>query len=104
MGITRTLLLAAASISFALTPAQARNRQPDPELVRSVDRLFGEIDSNRDGQLSRDEGLAYVAGWKVSRASRERIWRRLDADRSGWVSKGELLVQATRYQDQMEVH
>lgn len=103
MDIARALLLATAAIAMVASPAHARNRQPDPDLVRSVNKLFGEIDANRDGQVTRDEGLAYVAGWKVSRANRERIWRRLDADRSGWVSKGELLVQATRYQDQMEV-
>jgi len=95
------------AMALLAVPAQARDRQQrandDAETARSANRIFGEIDSNHDGRITRDEGLAYIAGQRVSRGNRERIWRALDADRNGWISRQEFVTQAIRYQRQMEI-
>lgn len=96
-----------AAVALVATPALARDRQQqardDAETAVSANRIFGEIDTSGDGRITRDEGMAYISGRKVSRSNQLRIWHRLDADHSDWISRTEFVAQAIRYQRQMEI-
>lgn len=100
----RTALMAAALVCVPATAdAQKRGRQPDAESLRSMRELFATVDTNGDGQVTRAEGNAYIGNRRVSHANRNRIWRELDTDRSGTVSRAEFIAQAMKYEARMQV-
>lgn len=83
---TIAIVLAAA----AAPTAYAQDKDPAPaELVKEIDRYFAEIDLNRDGRLTKLEMSAFATRHRIGVFVRPEVWKKLDTDRSGSLSRKE---------------
>lgn len=94
-----TILKAAAIAvaAFAIQTASAQNapkqvpateKKLAPELQTEVDRMFAEIDGDKDGRLSKSE-LAIYGAQKSLGLVRQKAMERMDTDKDDFVSKEE---------------
>ena len=71
-------------------PAQVRERDRTPaEVQKEIDRYFGEIDLNRDERLTKLEMSAFATRHRIGVFVRPEVWKKLDADHSGSLSRKE---------------
>lgn len=83
---TMTSLVAIAS------PASAQVREQDrtpAEVQKEINRYFGEIDLNRDERLTKLEMSAFATRHRIGVFVKPEVWKKLDADRSGSLSRRE---------------
>lgn len=76
-------ILAAALAAFA-APALAHMDKGDHDAMMKskVDKKFAEADTNSDGMISRDEGMAAF----------EKMWIEEDTNKDGMISKDEKMA------------
>lgn len=59
----------------------SRDSRPDPRMEQAVDMMFQDMDTNRDGKISKKEWMA----------AQERQFNNLDRNRDGSITKDEVL-------------
>lgn len=80
------------SLVAIVSPASAQVREQDrtpAEVQKEIDRYFGEIDLNRDERLTKLEMSAFATRHRIGVFVRPEVWKKLDADRSGSLSRKE---------------
>jgi len=59
----------------------SRDARPDPRMEQAVDMMFQDMDTNRDGRISKKEWMA----------AQERHFNNLDRNRDGSITRDEVL-------------
>jgi hypothetical protein len=109
------LLLLAAGPAFAAPDAEPNNPRPDrpnagvmrydankdgfvdrSEWDMGQEARFRQLDTDKDGKLSKDEMFARSRADDRQLERQDRLFRRVDRDRDGFVSKAEFMSQADR--------
>lgn len=64
------------------SPSRGDTRGVDPRMQQAVDMMFQDMDTNRDGRISKKEWMA----------AQERQFNRLDRNGNGFITKDEVLT------------
>ena len=90
----KMLVTAAFLIASVTATATAAFAAPVPHLSEKLDKIFGRLDANRDGFISRAEA---DAGKKMA-----RHFGKVDANNDGFVSRDEMAAALQRRHDRKE--
>jgi hypothetical protein len=61
-------------------PPGGRDVRPDPRMEAAIDRMFQDMDTNKDGKISKKEWMA----------AQERQFKRLDRNGDGFITRDEI--------------
>lgn len=90
MRATATAAILLTALMASTLPALSQSREPTPvDLEKEIDRYFAEIDLNKDRRLTKLEMSAFATRHRIGVFVRPEVWRKLDADRSGSLSRKE---------------
>jgi hypothetical protein len=73
-------------------PREGQGAGKDPRMEQGIDMMFQDMDTNRDGKISRDEFMAY----------QEKQFKRLDANGKGYITKDDVRADMEKMRQEAE--
>jgi Ca2+-binding EF-hand superfamily protein len=97
----RLLLAFAITTVIGLGAARAQETKKPPERQRkSVEEIFKEKDTNKDGKLSKEEFLAGVP--EARKAAAEKRFAAMDTNKDGYVTPEEMKAAREKMKERRE--
>lgn len=98
----RLLLAFAVTLVIGLGVAQAQDttKKPPQRQRKSVEERFKELDTNKDGKLSKEEFMKDVP--EARKAAREKRFEEMDTNKDGFVTLDEMKAAFEKMKERRE--